>query len=116
MAEIKPIRFIDAVMAALIIFTLAAPLVATGVAKVPQIEHKPISIAVDDNGSVYVTQPVQVNLLADRLKEIATAGAGERIYVRGANQVSRERIAEVMSVITAAGYRKVTLVTDPDNN
>ena len=53
---------------------------------------------------------------ADKLKEVATTGADERIYVRGANQVNYGRIAEVMSVITAAGYKKVALVTDPNKN
>jgi biopolymer transport protein TolR len=50
------------------------------------------------------------------LKEAATTGVDERIYVRGANQVNYERIGEVMSIITAAGYKKVALVTDPNKN
>jgi biopolymer transport protein TolR len=59
---------------------------------------------------------VEVNLLADKLKEVATAADDDRIYVRGANQVNYGRIAEVMSVITGAGYKKVALVTDPNKN
>jgi biopolymer transport protein TolR len=72
---------------------------------------------VDDKGLVYVMdQPVQVTELADKLKAAAAAGVDERIYVRGANQVNYGRIAEVMSIITAAGYKKVALVSDLDNN
>jgi biopolymer transport protein TolR len=125
MAEINMTPFIDIILVVLIIFMAAAPLLATGVAiDLPRtkaaalnIEQKPISVAVDDKGLVYVMdQPVQMTELAGKLKEAATFGSDERIYVRGANQVNYGRVAEVMSIITAAGYKKVALVTDPNKN
>jgi biopolymer transport protein TolR len=125
MAEINMTPFIDVILVLLIIFMVTAPLLATGVAiDLPRtkaaalnIEQKPISVAVDDRGSVYVMdQLVQVTELADKLKEVATSGVDERIYVRGANLVNYGRIAEVMSIITAAGYKKVALVTNPNQN
>lgn len=125
MAEINMTPFIDVMLVLLIIFMVAAPLLATGVpidlpqtkASALNIDQKPLSVAVDDKGLVYVMdQPVPVEQLADKLKEVAKAGFDERIYVRGANQVNYGRIAEVMSVITTAGYKKVALVTDPTKN
>ncbi|MGH6934928.1 MAG: biopolymer transporter ExbD [Methylocella sp.] len=125
MAEINMTPFIDIILVLLIIFMVAAPLLATGVAiDLPRtkaaalnIEQKPISVAVDDKGLVYVMdQPVQITELSDKLKAAAASGFDERIYVRGANQVNYGRVAEVMSVITAAGYKKVALVTDPNKN
>jgi biopolymer transport protein TolR len=125
MAEINMTPFIDVMLVLLIIFMVAAPLLATGVPiDLPQtkaaalnIEQKPISVAVDDKGIVYVMdQPVEVGQLADKLKEVAATSADQRIYVRGANQVNYGRIAEIMSIITAAGYKKVALVTDPSKN
>jgi biopolymer transport protein TolR len=125
MAEINMTPFIDIILVLLIIFMVAAPLLATGVAiDLPRtkaaalnIEQKPISVAVDDKGLVYIMdQPVQITDLSDKLKEAATSGIDERIYVRGANQVNYGRVAEVMSIITAAGYKKVALVTDPNKN
>ncbi|MGB8899531.1 MAG: protein TolR [Beijerinckiaceae bacterium] len=123
MADINMTPFIDVILVLLIIFMVTAPLLATGVAiDLPRtkaaalnIEQKPISVAVDDRGLVYVMdQPVLITEIADKLKEVATSGVDERIYVRGANQVNYGRIAEVMSIITAAGYKKVALVTNPN--
>ena len=125
MADINMTPFIDVILVLLIIFMVTAPLLATGVAiDLPRtkaaalnIEQKPISVAVDDRGLVYVMdQPVLITEIADKLKEVATSGVDERIYVRGANQVNYGRIAEVMSIITAAGYKKVALVTNPNKN
>ncbi|MFZ3326674.1 MAG: biopolymer transporter ExbD, partial [Methylocella sp.] len=105
MADINMTPFIDVILVLLIIFMVTAPLLATGVAiDLPRtkaaalnIEQKPISVAVDDRGLVYVMdQPVLITEIADKLKEVATSGVDERIYVRGANQVNYGRIAEVM--------------------
>ena len=125
MADINMTPFIDVMLVLLIIFMVAAPLLATGVPiDLPQtksaalnVEQKPLSVAIDEKGVVYVMdQPVEIGQLADKLKELAKAGFDERIYVRGANQVNYGKIAEVMSIITTAGYKKVALVTDPSKN
>ena len=125
MAEINMTPFIDVMLVLLIIFMVAAPLLATGVpidlpqtkASALNIDQKPLSIAVDDKGFIFLMdQPVPVEQLADKLKAAAKSGADERIYVRGANQVNYGRIAEVMSIVTAAGFKKVALVTEPIKN
>jgi biopolymer transport protein TolR len=125
MAEINMTPFIDVMLVLLIIFMVAAPLLATGVPiDLPQtkaaglnIEQKPLSVAVDDKGFIYVMdQPVPLDQLAEKLKAVAKSGFDERIYVRGASQVNYGRIAEVMSIMITAGYKKVALVTEPNKN
>ncbi len=122
MADINMTPFIDVMLVLLIIFMVAAPLLATGVPiDLPQtkaaalnIDQKPISVAVDPKGDVYINdEPVPQEQLADKLKELAKAGPDERIYVRGANQVNYGRVAEIMSIITTAGFKRVALVTEP---
>ena len=122
MADINMTPFIDVMLVLLIIFMVAAPLLATGVPiDLPQtkaaalnIDQKPISVAVDPKGAVFINdEPVPPEQLADKLKSLAKAGPDERIYVRGSDQVNYGRIAEVMSIITAAGFKRVALVTEP---
>ncbi|WP_034991437.1 ExbD/TolR family protein [Beijerinckia mobilis] len=125
MADINMTPFIDVMLVLLIIFMVAAPLLATGVPiDLPQtkaaalnVEHKPLSVAVDDKGEIFVMdKQVDTSTLAAALKDMAKEGFDERIYVRGANTVNYGKIAEVMTIITGAGYKKVALVTDPSKN
>lgn len=121
--EINMVPFIDVMLVLLIIFMVAAPLLATGVPiDLPQtkaaplnIESKPVSVTIDDKGALFVMeQPVKAEELVARLKGVATLGFEERIYVRGSKSVSYGRVAEIMSLVTSAGYKKVALVTDQE--
>ena len=123
MAEINMTPFIDVMLVLLIIFMVAAPLLATGVAiDLPEtkagplnIERKPISISIDEKGQIYfLDAPSKTEELIEKLKSAAKGGFDERIYVRGAKAVNYGRVAEVMSLIMSAGYKKVALVTDQE--
>ena len=123
MADINMTPFIDVMLVLLIIFMVAAPLLATGVAvDLPQtksaplnIEQKPVSISIDEKGQIFLMdQQVAVEQLVEKLKAAAKTGADERVYVRGSKAVNYGRVAEVMSLVTGAGFKKVALVTEPD--
>ncbi len=123
MAEINMTPFIDVMLVLLIIFMVAAPLLATGVPiDLPQtkaaalnIDQKPVAIAIDEKGDIhFMDQPVRIEDLVARLQAAAKSGADERIYVRGARSVNYGRVAEVMSLITSAGFKKVALVTEQE--
>ena len=123
MADINMTPFIDVMLVLLIIFMVAAPLLATGVAvDLPQtkagqlnIDQKPVAIAIDEKGQVFLMDhPVEIGQLVEQLKTAAKQGFDERIYVRGSKAVNYGRVAEIMSLVTTAGYKKVALVTEQE--
>ena len=124
-SEINVTPFVDIMLVLLIIFMVAAPLLATGVAiDLPEtkaaalnIDQKPVSVAIDEKGDIYLMdQPVRAEDLVARLQAAAKAGFDERIYVRGSRDVNYGRVAQVMAIITAAGFKKVALVTEQEKN
>jgi len=122
MAEINMTPFIDVMLVLLIIFMVAAPLLAVGVpidlpktsAGPLNIDQKPLTISIDEKGKVFLQdQEVPVPALVERLKSAAKAGVDERIYVRGANSVDYGRVAEVLALVKSAGFTKTALVNQP---
>lgn len=121
-AEINMTPFIDVMLVLLIIFMVAAPLIATGVpldlpqtgAKAINVDQKPVTIAIDSKGQIFLQdQPTLEPDLVMKLQGLAKQGFDERIYVRGDRQVDYGRVASVMSTITSAGFKRVALVTEP---
>ena len=120
-AEINMTPFIDVMLVLLIIFMVAAPLIATGVpldlpqtgAKPINVDQKPVTVAIDSKGQIFLQdEPTLEPDLAAKLQAMAKQGFDERIYVRGDRTVDYGRVASVMSTITAAGFKRVALVTE----
>ncbi len=123
MADINLTPFIDIMLVLLIIFMVAAPLLATGVAvDLPQtkagplnIDQKPISIAINDQGQLFLMDaPIANDDLIAKLQGVAGGGFDERIYLRADKGIPYGRVAEVMASLAGAGYKKVALVTETD--
>ncbi|MBS7696633.1 MULTISPECIES: protein TolR [unclassified Chelatococcus] len=122
-ADINMTPFIDVMLVLLIIFMVAAPLLTAGVpldlpqtsAKPINVDQKPLTVSINAEGRVYLNEDeVQPSEVVARLQAQAPEGMEQRIYVRGAKNVNYGRVAEVMSLITAAGFKKVALITEPD--
>ena len=121
MADINMTPFIDVMLVLLIIFMVAAPLLSSGVpidlpstkAGELNIDKKPIAVSIDDHGDVYLMdQKIADSDLISAVQAQAKDGVDERVYVRASKLVAYGRVAEVMSDLTAAGFKKVALVTN----
>jgi biopolymer transport protein TolR len=123
MNEINMTPFIDVMLVLLIIFMVAAPLMTVGVPlDLPQtraaplnVDAKPLTLSIRQTGQVFLADAeLKDEEIVPRLTERATQGLEERVFVRGDKRVDYGRVAQVMSIVTGAGFKRVALVTEPD--
>lgn len=122
MADINMTPFIDVMLVLLIIFMVAAPLLTTGVPlDLPQtgaqslnLEKQQLVVSIKADGKVFLMETeITLEELVPKLQAVSKTGPDERIYLRGDKSIAYGRVAEVMAVLTTAGYRKVALVNEP---
>src|SRR5690349_2097065 len=123
MSEINVTPMVDVMLVLLIIFMVSAPLLTVGVpldlpqtqAKTLDQDKEPLTVSVNLKGQVYL-QNTEISLeeVVPKLKAVteARSGADERIFVRGDRQVDYGTVMKVMGRISAAGFRRVALVTE----
>jgi len=124
MAEINVTPMVDVMLVLLIIFMISAPLLTVGVpidlpqtqaASLDQADKEPLAVSVTTNGQVFLQNTeIKLEELAPKLKAITAARGGneERIYVRGDKTVDYGTMMKIMGRLSAAGFRKVALVTE----
>jgi biopolymer transport protein TolR len=125
MAEINVTPMVDVMLVLLIIFMISAPLLTVGVPlDLPQTQAKsldqdknPLTLSVNLKGQVFLNDTeIALDDLVPKLKAITDARAGldERIFVRGDKKVDYGTVMKVMGRLSAAGFRRVALVTEVD--
>jgi biopolymer transport protein TolR len=123
MAEINVTPMVDVMLVLLIIFMVSAPLLTVGVPiDLPQTQAKsldqdkePLTVTVNTKGEVYLqNSEIKIEELVPKLQAITQARGGndERIYVRGDRKVDYGTVMRVMGRLSAAGFRRVALVTE----
>ncbi|HEY8267985.1 MAG TPA: protein TolR [Xanthobacteraceae bacterium] len=121
MADINVTPMVDVMLVLLIVFMVAAPLLTVGVpidlpqtqAKSMEQDKEPLTLSVNDKGKVFLQNTeIALEEIVPKLKAIAKNGAEERIYVRGDRKVDYGTVMRVMGRLSAAGYRRVALVTE----
>jgi biopolymer transport protein TolR len=125
MAEINVTPMVDVMLVLLIIFMVSAPLLTVGVPlDLPQTQAKsldqqkdPLTLSVNLKGQVFLNETeIPIDDLVAKLKAITDARGGmdERIFVRGDKKVDYGTVMKVMGRLSAAGFRRVALVTEVD--
>jgi biopolymer transport protein ExbD/biopolymer transport protein TolR len=121
MADINVTPLVDVMLVLLIVFMVAAPLMAVGVpVDLPKVQAKqlndqkpPIAVSIDADGNFFVDQkPVSTDSLFDELNAVSENDKERRIHVRGDKNVTYGKVIEAMGKINGAGFTKVALVSE----
>jgi biopolymer transport protein TolR len=123
MSEINVTPFVDVMLVLLIVFMVTAPLLTVGIAvDLPQTraralgqDQEPLSVTIDRSGAIFL-QNTQVSQeeLVPKLVAIAKNGYDQRIYVRADRTVPYGTVAQVMGLISSAGFTRIGLVNDSE--
>lgn len=131
MSQINVTPMVDVMLVLLIVFMVSAPLLTVGVPiDLPQSQAKsldqdkePLAVSVNGEGKVFLQNTeIGMDELVPKLKAIAEArgaangGGDERIYVRGDKKVDYGAVMKVMGQLSAAGFRRVALVTEVEGS
>ncbi len=123
MADINVTPMVDVMLVLLIIFMVTAPLLTAGVpvnlpdsrAKPLDQEQKPVQIALDERGRLFVNDDeVTQAILPDLLGQIAAkapAGKPPEVYLRADRSLPYGQVMRVMGELNRAGLNRVALVT-----
>jgi biopolymer transport protein TolR len=121
MSDINVTPLVDVMLVLLVVFMVTAPLLTVGVpVELPQTQAPPINepkeplvITVDRNGGIFISETsVPVDSLVPKLLAITGSNPDAVLYVRGDKEINYGRVLEVMSLVTAAGFHKVSLVAE----
>ena len=121
MSEINVTPFVDVMLVLLIVFMVTAPLLSVGVpVDLPKTKaatlndsHEPLVVSIDSKGVVYLQkQSINIDQLVPRLQAVTGANPDTRIFVRGDQSIHYGAVMQVMGQISAAGYKKVSLMAE----
>src|SRR5437763_8121032 len=121
MSEINVTPLVDVMLVLLVVFMVTAPLLTVGVpVDLPQTQAPPINepkeplvITVNRDGAIFISETsVPVDSLVPKLQAITGSNPDAVLYVRGDKEINYGRVLEVMSLVTAAGFHKVSLVAE----
>lgn len=122
LSEINITPMVDVMLVLLIVFMVAAPLMTMGVpldlpqtkAQAMPVQSKPITVSVEPDGALSIDgEPVTLQTLVATVEGLAVEGTDERLYVRGDTTTAYGAIMAVMGELSAAGYGRIGLVTEP---
>jgi biopolymer transport protein ExbD len=111
MAEINVTPLVDVMLVLLVIFMIAAPLLASAIRLELPAEQ---AAAIGADGGVYWNaEAIDDATLTQRLQAAARRTPAPELHLRADRATRYERIARVMTAAQAAGLTRIGFVTDP---
>jgi biopolymer transport protein TolR len=121
MAEINVTPLVDVMLVLLVVFMVTAPLLTVGVpvdlpeTSAPAINEpkEPLTITFKRDGAGFIQDTgIEIDSLVPRLQAITGGNPDAVLYVRGDKAINYGRVLEIMSLVSSAGFRKVSLVAE----
>lgn len=121
MSEINVTPFVDVMLVLLIVFMITAPLLTVGVpvdlpktrAATLSDSDEPLVITVNAEGAIFLQEhETPLENLVPRLIAVTGANPDIKIFVRGDKAIYYGRVMEVMGAVSAAGFKKVSLMAE----
>ena len=121
-AEINVTPFVDVMLVLLIVFMVAAPLLAVGVdvdlpktaaGALPSESEEPLTVTLTAEGAIVIqtTETPETEFLT-RLRGIAQERADDKVFLRADGAIAYARVMQIMGAMNAAGFGNIGLVTD----
>ncbi|MGK6320869.1 protein TolR [Sphingomonas sp. DT-204] len=123
MADINVTPLVDVMLVLLIIFMVTAPLLTAGVpvnlpdsrAKALEQDQKPVDMAIDGQGRIFIDKTDVTATLPDALADLAAQGSPDKprqVFLRADTGLDYGRVMRVMGELNRAGLNRVALVTN----
>jgi len=121
MADINVTPLVDVMLVLLVVFMVTAPLLTVGVpVDLPQTQAPPINepkeptvITVNKEGQIFIQDAtIPMDGLVAKLQAVTNSNPDAVLYVRGDKDINYGKVLEVMSLISNAGFHKVSLVAE----
>ena len=123
LAQINVTPMVDVMLVLLVIFMVAAPLLAVGVpldlpkstAAVITNPKEPIILSLDKEGGIFLGDDrIAADDLEPRLAALAAADPDRIVYVRGDKSVTYAELMDILGRVDRVGLHKVSLVAEAD--
>ena len=123
MSEINVVPMVDVMLVLLIIFMVAAPMLQRGVEVNLPVAGRSQEIASEqvfvdlpvsyrDDRQVFIDlEPIRVDFLAERMRQLMLNRTDKRIYLRGDGEINLQELYEVFDRLKEAGIQDVGIVS-----
>lgn len=123
LSEINVVPLVDVMLVLLIVFMVAAPMLQRGVEVNLPVASRSQEIASDrvfvdlpvsyrEDRRVFIDkEPVRLDFLAERVKQIMLTRSDKLVYLRGDGEVNLQELMEVFDRLKEAGIQNVGIIS-----
>ena len=123
LSEINVVPMVDVMLVLLIIFMVAAPMLQRGVevnlpvaGRTQEVAGEQVfvdlPVSYRDDRQVFVDlEPIRVDFLAERMRQLMLNRSDKRIYLRGDGQINLQELYEVIDRLKEAGIQDIGIVS-----